>query len=209
MGLAWGANFDHVYSAECMALQKPARQPLSMMPLLVILFIVSYGILTLLVFEQGRTIDSQRVLIRQMFQDSTQLFALKNKLAQTRTIERKIRSARRTKSAGPGSAAAGARERARKQSGPANGPLHTAAKLGGRPPPDLEDVPRSTHTISRTLTVSGARLTRRPGVRRFWRVPERTVLWKTKPFSSAGRQKLEPHHKTPHLTPSSCVLPIP
>ena len=35
-----------------------------MLPLLVVLFIVSYGILTLLVFEQGQTIESQRSLLR-------------------------------------------------------------------------------------------------------------------------------------------------
>ncbi len=51
------------------------------MPLLVILFIVSYGILTMLVFEQGQTIESQRSLIREMLKDSTQLAALKGKLA--------------------------------------------------------------------------------------------------------------------------------
>jgi hypothetical protein len=52
-----------------------------MLPLLVILFVVSYGILTLLVFEQGKTIESQRTLIREMLKDSTQLAALKDKQA--------------------------------------------------------------------------------------------------------------------------------
>ena len=69
-----------VYSAECVASQKKSR-PATLLPLLVILFIVSYGILTLLVFEQGRTIESQRFLIRGMLQDSTQLASLKGKLA--------------------------------------------------------------------------------------------------------------------------------
>ena len=52
-----------------------------MLPLLVILFIVSYGILTMLVFEQGQTIESQRGLIREMLKDSTQLATLKGKLS--------------------------------------------------------------------------------------------------------------------------------
>jgi hypothetical protein len=69
-----------VYSAECVASGKKSR-PATLLPLLVILFIVSYGILTLLVFEQGRTIESQRFLIRGMLQDSTQLASLKGKLA--------------------------------------------------------------------------------------------------------------------------------
>jgi hypothetical protein len=44
-----------------------------MLPLLVVLFMVSYGLLTMLVVEQGRTIDSQRSLIHLLFGDSVQL----------------------------------------------------------------------------------------------------------------------------------------
>jgi hypothetical protein len=75
-----GAILTIVYSAECVASQTKPR-PATLLPLLVILFIVSYGILALLVFEQGRTIESQRTLIRGMLQDSTQLASLKGKLA--------------------------------------------------------------------------------------------------------------------------------
>ena len=65
-----------IYSAECIAAHKTSK-PVAMLPLLVILFIVSYGILTMLVFEQGQTIESQRGLIREMLKDSTQLAAIK------------------------------------------------------------------------------------------------------------------------------------
>jgi hypothetical protein len=41
-----------------------------MLPVLVILFLVSYGLMAMLVAEQGRTIDSQRWLIRSLFADS-------------------------------------------------------------------------------------------------------------------------------------------
>jgi len=51
-----------------------------MLPLLVVLFLISYALLTLLVVEQGRTIDSQRDLIHNMFSDSAQLSALKKTL---------------------------------------------------------------------------------------------------------------------------------
>jgi hypothetical protein len=54
----------------------------SLLPLLVFLFVVSYGLLTMLVVEQGRTIDTQRALIRDLFGDSSQLLSLKGKLAQ-------------------------------------------------------------------------------------------------------------------------------
>ena len=41
-------------------------------------------LMSLTVFEQGRTIDSQRRLIRQLFQDSLELNAARLKLAQKR-----------------------------------------------------------------------------------------------------------------------------
>ncbi len=53
-----------------------------MLPLLIVLFLISYGLMATLVVEQNRTIQSQRTLIRQLFTDSTQLSALKGKAAQ-------------------------------------------------------------------------------------------------------------------------------
>jgi hypothetical protein len=47
------------------------------LPILVVLFLISYGLLALLVVEQGRTIDSQRNLIRDIFSDSSKLSAMK------------------------------------------------------------------------------------------------------------------------------------
>jgi hypothetical protein len=49
----------------------------TMLPLLVVLFLVSYGLMTMLIVEQARTIDAQRSLIRQLFGDSAQLMAMK------------------------------------------------------------------------------------------------------------------------------------
>ncbi len=54
----------------------------AMLPLLVVLFLLSYGLMALLVVEQSRTIDSQRALIHNLFNDSTQLSALKGKAFQ-------------------------------------------------------------------------------------------------------------------------------
>jgi hypothetical protein len=48
-----------------------------MLPLLIVLFLVSYGLMTMLIVEQGRTIDTQRTLIRELFQDSARLTAMK------------------------------------------------------------------------------------------------------------------------------------
>lgn len=49
----------------------------TLLPLLTVLFLISYSLLTMLVVEQGRTIESQRFLIRQLFTDSGELTALK------------------------------------------------------------------------------------------------------------------------------------
>jgi len=54
------------------------------LPLLTVLFLISYGLMTMLIVEQGRTIESQRALIRELFRDSTELSAVKMKAAQDR-----------------------------------------------------------------------------------------------------------------------------
>ena len=67
-----------IYSAPS---AEPAKTRGALLPLLIILFVASYGILTMLVVEQGRTIEAQRALLQEMLKDSTQLADLKGKLA--------------------------------------------------------------------------------------------------------------------------------
>ncbi len=64
---------------EANVLLKPKR---SMLPVLTVLFLISYGLMAMLVVEQARTIDSQRSLIRALFSDSTELTAMKGKAVQ-------------------------------------------------------------------------------------------------------------------------------
>lgn len=52
------------------------------LPLLTVLFLISYGLMTMLIIEQGQTIESQRVLIRELFRDSAELSASKLKTQQ-------------------------------------------------------------------------------------------------------------------------------
>jgi len=47
------------------------------LPLLTVLFLISYGLMTMLIVEQGATIESQRALIRELFRDSSELNAVK------------------------------------------------------------------------------------------------------------------------------------
>jgi len=58
------------------------RKKFGWLPLLVVLFCISYGLMTMLIVEQGATIESQRVLIRELFRDSRELAAAKQRLQQ-------------------------------------------------------------------------------------------------------------------------------
>lgn len=51
----------------------------NLLPVLVVLFLISYGLMTLLIVEQGRTIESQRALIHELFHDSQELAAMKGR----------------------------------------------------------------------------------------------------------------------------------
>jgi hypothetical protein len=61
----------------------PAPKPKhTLLPLLVVLFLISYGLMAMLVVEQGRTIDNQRGLILTLFNDSNELSHMKGKALQ-------------------------------------------------------------------------------------------------------------------------------
>jgi hypothetical protein len=51
----------------------------SLLPLLAVVFLASYGLMTLLIVEQGATIQSQRNLIQVLQSDSIELLAMKGK----------------------------------------------------------------------------------------------------------------------------------
>ena len=60
---------------------KPKRK-YSLLPVLIVLFLISYGLMALLAVEQDRTIASQRSLISQLFGDSAELSSLKGRFIQ-------------------------------------------------------------------------------------------------------------------------------
>jgi hypothetical protein len=60
---------------------KPKRKH-SLLPVLIVLFLISYGLMSLLAVEQDRTIAAQRSLITSLLSDSTELSSLKGKLIQ-------------------------------------------------------------------------------------------------------------------------------
>jgi cytoskeletal protein RodZ len=80
-GSEWGGKVLNLLQEETVPVvsAKPKQQ---LLPLLVVLFLISYGLLAFLVVEQGRTIANQRNLIQQLFQDSVELTSLKGKTFQ-------------------------------------------------------------------------------------------------------------------------------
>lgn len=53
----------------------------SLLPVLTVLFLISYGLMTMLIVEQGSTIESQRSLIHELLRDSTELAGFKGNAA--------------------------------------------------------------------------------------------------------------------------------
>jgi hypothetical protein len=69
---------------------KPNSKPNSkLFPVLVFLLMACYGIMALVVLEQGHVIQSQRNLIQQLVQDSQQLASLKGQVAAQQAIDKK------------------------------------------------------------------------------------------------------------------------
>ncbi len=58
----------------------------NLLPVLVVLFLISYGLMTMLIVEQGRTIESQRALIHELFHDSEELAAVRSRTLQENAV---------------------------------------------------------------------------------------------------------------------------
>jgi len=135
-----------IYSAQS---ETPRKSRGALLPLLVVLFLISYAILALLVVEQGRTIDAQRNLLREMLRDSTQLATLKAKLAQTNGLPAHDKPAVQPeqKQADPpaqGKATPKAPAKEAKRPGKS---ARTTRQVPEKPAEDLQDVRRTTRLI--------------------------------------------------------------
>ena len=107
----------------------------TLLPILVVLFIASYGLMTMLIVEQGKTIDTQRFLIGQLFSDSNQLNAIK-----TSALRRQIDAQAKAKAQAqtPSSQAAPQDKKGNRRSAPQKPPKDTS---------DSSDVRRSLVAI--------------------------------------------------------------
>ena len=76
--------FGNIESVELKAIPATTPKKRGWLPLLTVLFLISYALMTMLIVEQGQTIESQRALIRELFRDSTELSAVKLKAQEER-----------------------------------------------------------------------------------------------------------------------------
>ena len=70
-----------------------AKKKHGWLPVLVVLFLISYALMTMLIVEQGRTIESQRVLIHDLFRDSQELSAVRQKALEEKSQSAQAQSA--------------------------------------------------------------------------------------------------------------------
>ena len=131
------------------------KKEISLLPLLTVLFLISYALLVVLVVEQGNTITSQRWLIRQLFVDSTELTALKGKALQERKAEAEAQaqaeahSKRRTQDPSNQVPSDRAKEKPadRAQNSAENKPHKSLRHQPPKPAEDLQDVRRNLVSI--------------------------------------------------------------
>jgi hypothetical protein len=125
------------------------------LPLLTVLFLISYGLMTMLIVEQGQTIESQRALIRELFRDSRELSAVKkaqqervqSPSAKTQAPRTHYRSSQNPSTQAP------ATQTPSSHAGPQHGAQNRAAKqkpqirMPSKPASDLIDDVRNLVTI--------------------------------------------------------------
>lgn len=127
-------------------LEQPRKKEFSLLPVLTVLFLVSYGLMVLLIVEQGNTITSQRWLIRQLFVDSTELMAMKGKAAQKHNaeVQAQAEAHSKTQSQDPSSQVP---SHSAKESPADSKPHRSLPQHPPKPAGDLLDVRRSVVTI--------------------------------------------------------------
>jgi hypothetical protein len=138
-----------------MPIEAPKKKR-TFLPLLTILFLFSYGLMTVLIMEQGSAIQQQRNLIKVLMRDSTELWAIKGKAitdkqaAQTQT-QSHARSTQNPSSQTPSAQAPSTQVPSSKAPQSHSSRTSKVAKPGSQVPPmpasDLVDQRRSLRTI--------------------------------------------------------------
>ena len=138
-----------------MPIEAPKKKR-TFLPLLTILFLFSYGLMTVLIMEQGSAIQQQRNLIKVLMRDSTELWAIRGKAitdkqaAQTQT-QSHARSTQNPSSQTPSAQAPSTQVPSSKAPQSHSSRTSKVAKPGSQVPPmpasDLVDQRRSLRTI--------------------------------------------------------------
>jgi hypothetical protein len=140
-GLRMGCGLLSWSTENPAVVQKPKR---AMLPVLIILFLASYGLMAMLVTEQGHTIDSQRWLIQSLFSDSNKLAHMQVKAVQKKNAEAQAQATAKDHSQTQTPPASGTRRDDAKSSH-GTSKLHHA--LPKPPANDIMDVRRNVLTI--------------------------------------------------------------
>jgi len=78
----------NTFSENPVVKQPAAKKKYGMLPVLTVLFLISYGLMSMLVIEQGNTIQHQRYLIGDLLKDSGELYSMKMKAVQEKNAQR-------------------------------------------------------------------------------------------------------------------------
>jgi hypothetical protein len=81
---AVGCYLDSLYGCTTVMPAAVPKKKRSLLPLLTFLFVASYGLMTMLIVEQGAAIQSQRNLIQVLLPESRELWSLRGKAASER-----------------------------------------------------------------------------------------------------------------------------
>ena len=119
----------------------------TLLPVLIVLFLISYALLTTLVVFQGRTIESQRTLLREMLKDSSQLAELKVRIAREQAAKQAQTPAQQAQPEQKNPVANQAPKSAEKETKPQGKTTRSLKSVPGKPAADLEDVRRSTRVL--------------------------------------------------------------
>lgn len=132
------------YGCTAMAPNAAPKKKRSLLPLLTVLFLFSYGLMTLLIVEQGSTIQSQSNLIRLLERDSSEFWAAKGKaIAQQRAAQAKAQGTPSTKAQTEGALT----PTPKRQPGQAGKTVKPGVDMPPAPASDLLDHRRSLNSI--------------------------------------------------------------
>jgi hypothetical protein len=119
----------------------------SLLPLLTVLFVFSYGLMTLLIVEQASAIEQQHTLIKALMVDSTQLWAQRGRAISENQMAKARREAAGSAQAPSNESKNSPSPQAQQQQNRAGKVAKPQVEVPPVPASDFSDQRRSLHTI--------------------------------------------------------------